>query len=253
MRLNEPAILTAKKNRKDESAAPTLVVVQPSTAASHDFQPSKTPDLNFTNNNNNNEGEPVVFSAKPAPVEPEPEAKPTRTTRSRKAASASNPEAAPPKSRQPTKRGRKKKKDAADDEPKDEHQRDIRDAFQPVSGDSAPQPAEIIGEEATAHENDHELVVTPPSSPSKLKEIQQGRKRPKKVAYIVRVTEEEAGECGEGAGEKEADEEEDGGTPRKMKKTEGGEEDSGNVTPKRTPHQRLSPSQMLTPSPRISG
>lgn len=256
VRLNEPPILTAKKNRKDFEAPILVVAAGPSSsslpsansteasAQQSDFQPNEKPDINFTNNNN--EGEPTVFSAESAKKETvAEEEKPARVTRSRKArdADSASTKASTSKGGRGKRGGRKKKGED------DEKQKDIREALKTPSGTPAAHaegtapaaPIEVIGEEATAHENDHELVVTPPSSPSALKEIQQGRKRPKKVSIIVRVSEEEE--------ESEQREKEDEGSPKKLKKVEV----DGVVTPKRTPHQMLSPSQMLTPSPRMSG
>ena len=253
IRMNEPSFLTAKKNRKGDLEAPTLVVTSGPSSNDDtlpqptDFQPAKTPEINFTTNNNN-EGETVVFSAQPAPAE---EPKPSRVTRSKKASAKSDSTSQPAAAKSRPKRGtgggrRKKKTDEADEQ---QPQQDIREALAtPTTLPSAPAPVEVVGEEATAHENDHELVVTPPSSPSKLKEIQQSRKRPKKVAVIVRVTEEEEQEEAGGDGEGDDAGRAEEGTPRKLKKTE-----EGPVTPKRTPHQILSPTQMLTPSPKTVG
>ena len=205
VRLNEPPILTAKKNRKDFEAPILVVAAGPSSsslpsansteasAQQSDFQPNEKPDINFTNNNN--EGEPTVFSAESAKKETvAEEEKPARVTRSRKArdADSASTKASTSKGGRGKRGGRKKKGED------DEKQKDIREALKtpsgtpaaPAEGTAPAAPIEVIGEEATAHENDHELVVTPPSSPSALKEIQQGRKRPKKVSIIVRVSEE---------------------------------------------------------------
>ena len=97
VRMNEPSILTAKKNKKDFEA-PTLVVVPDSSSSSSpssspssffdiktapvqksDFAPNEKAEISFANNNN--EGETVVFSAKPNNKETPSDEKPTRSTR----------------------------------------------------------------------------------------------------------------------------------------------------------------------------
>lgn len=237
-RLNEPPILTAKKNKEKgvDFEAPVLVVTSGPSQTS--FQPSKEVDLNFNKAIKDNNDKDKSASAEEVRVfsaEHQPEQETRRTTRSRRAVKAE------PVEKAPAQKGRPKKARGKKAEKAESQQKDIREALQTPSTSDAPptsEPQEVVGEEATAHHDDHELVITPPSSPSALEQIQKSRKRPKKVAYIIRVNEDGEPEDGQEKNEVE----EDGGTPRKMKKVE-----DSQTTPKRTPQQ------LMTPSPKMRG